>query len=630
MFGPFINPMTKFLLPFPQVARLTGWLGVACLLTAAGPGLRADEAILDFPKYVVFSEQVANQTPVNTFAMPVSGLRFEPRVDVQARNLAEAQADVAIRGGVFENTGFKIGALSLYDPQTGHYLAEIPIAPAMLLTPKVLTGADNALAGFNAGVGTVAYGWRPIEQRGEASVAAGDYATNRQSLYQGVVSSTGIAGETLAADVELSRSESDGSVPFGDHNFKRATGRIQLRGAQSQTDFFAGTQQKFFGWPDLYTPFGVNETEDLHTQLYVFNHRAWTSPEDYWQLGAYYRRNYDDYEFNRAVPGQFNPFQHTTHVRALSLEGHQTLPAFAVAYSAQAMADSIESTALTFGRFHTRSYLKLAAVPEFSTATSAGQLKFRAGATYDDTNRDGSALSPLVVAELTRPDGTRLYAEYAETTQVPSYTALNSNPAAGLFRGNPDLGRETSRNLEAGAAFRSGGWSVETALFYRWDDNLVDWTFTRAVSAARSANAVDTGTLGGEIVAARRTRRCDVVLGYTFLDKSSDYGAAAVDASFYALNFARHRLTAAVVLRLGAGWEARLDNEYRVQEKNLLRVTGGNEAFLSAFGLYYLPPRVRGLEFSVLVDNLWGSGFQDVPAVPAAHRQFSVGAAYRW
>ncbi len=31
-----------------------------------------------------------------------------------------------------------------------------------------------------------------------------------------------------------------------------------------------------------------------------------------------------------------------------------------------------------------------------------------------------------------------------------------------------------------------------------------------------------------------------------------------------------------------------------------------------------------------LVDNLWDSDFQEVPAVPAARRQISIGAAYRW
>jgi vitamin B12 transporter len=614
-------------LDFPlRTGRPAAWLaGLMVALTT----VRADEPAYVLPKVATYSVHVANQTPVATFAMPVSGLRFEPRVDVQARNLAEGQADVAIRGGVFENTGFKLGAMSLYDPQTGHYFAEIPVAPAMLLSPRVLTGTDNAATGFNAGVGTVAYGWRPIEQRGEAAVAFGNYDTNRQSLYQGLVLSGENGGQTLAADVELSRSESDGSVPSGDHDFRRASGRLQLQGAQSQTDLFAGVQQKFFGWPNLYTPFGFNETEDLRTTLYAFNHRAWTSPENYWQLGAYYRRNYDDYEFNRAVPGASNPFIHTTHVRALALDGHQVFGDYAVTYGVQAMRDSLQSTALTFGRFRTRDYYKASIVPEREFATASGRLKLRAGVSYDDTNRDDSALSPILEAALTRPDGTRLYAQYSQTTQVATYTALNSNPAAGLFRGNPNLGRATSRNLEAGVSFQPAGWKVEAAVFHRWDDELTDWTFTRGVTA-RTANAVDIGTLGVEIVATRKIARYDLVLGYTFLDKDADYGAATIDASFYALNFAQHRLTAAVTARLGRGFELRVDNEFRVQEENLLRTVGGDNAVLSSVGFYYLPPGARGLELSALVENLWDDDFQEVPQVPAARRQLSVGAAYRW
>lgn len=593
----------------------------------AAADLRADDPVYELPKIATYSEQVANQTPVGTFAMPISGLRFEPRVDVQARNLAEGQADVAIRGGVFENTGFKLGALSLFDPQTGHYFAEIPVAPAMLLAPKVLTGSDNALGGFNAGVGTVAYGWRPIAQRGEASVAFGDYATNRQSLYQGILKP--IAQGHFGADVELARSESDGSVPFGDHNFKRAAGRVQLQTADSQTDFFAGVQHKFFGWPNLYTPFGFNETEDLRTTLYALNHRAQLTSTDYWQLGAYYRRNYDDYEFSRAVPGASNPFQHTTHVRAVSLEGRLTEGDYLVSYSLSAMRDSLTSTALTFGRFRTRDYYKVTFVPERTYATNAGSLRLRAGLSFDDTNRDDSAVSPILEAALTKPNGQKWYAQYSEATQVPTYTALNSNPSAGLFRGNPNLGRATSRNLEAGVAWKQHGWNIEAALFHRWDDELTDWTFARGVTA-RTANAVDIGTLGIEVIATRRTARYDLILGYTYLNKDANYRGAAVDASFYALNFAKHRLTAAVTARLGHGFELRVDNEFRIQEENLLRTIGGDDAVLTAAGLYYLPPRLRGLEFSVMIDNVWDDNFQEVPAVPAARRQFSIGAAYRW
>src|SRR5689334_20103617 len=113
-------------------------------------------APLSLPEVTVYSPRVANQTPAVSFAMPVSALRYEPQVDVQARNLTEAQSDVTIRGGIFENTGFRIGGVSLIDPQTGHYYAEIPIAPAMLGAPEILTGADHALLTLNSTVGAIA------------------------------------------------------------------------------------------------------------------------------------------------------------------------------------------------------------------------------------------------------------------------------------------------------------------------------------------------------------------------------------------------------------------------------------------------------------------------------------------
>jgi len=596
----------------------------------AGLAARAQEPGSEaLPDFVVSSPMVANQEPLASIPMPVSVLRFEPRVDLEARNLPEAQADVTIRGGIFENSGFRIGAVSLYDPQTGHYFAEIPVAPAMLGPPAILTGAANALAGFDAGVGTVAYDWRPIEPRGEITVAGGDFGYNRQSLYEGVNLPATLAGQQLAADVEWARSQSDGSVPYGDHDFQRIAGRVQLRGAESQTDLFAGYQRKFFGWPDLYTPFGVDETEDLQTVLVAANHRWADAAGDRLEFGAYYRRNRDDYEFNRFVPGLYNPYQHTTWVRGASLEGRQQFDRAALTYSAQSMSDGLRSTSLVFGPYSSRTYVKLAVAPEVTWPAADGALTLRGGATYDDSNRDKSATSPVAAAEFLTHSGTKFTIEYSAATQLPTYTALKSSPTAGLFRGNPDLGRETSRNLEAGLRRKAGAWEIEAAVFRRRDDDLVDWTFQQGV-AARTANPVTIDTTGIEVVASRRTARYDLVLGCTLLHKDADYLGAAVDASFYALNFPRQRWTAALTLRLGAGFELRSDNEYRVQEPNLLRTAGGNEAVLSSLGFYYLPPRLRGWEFAIRVDNLWDSAFQEVPSVPAARRQFAGSVTTRW
>src|SRR6185436_16770820 len=136
--------------------------------------------------------------------------------------------------------------------------------------------------------------------------------------------------------------------------------------------------------------------------------------------------------------------------------------------------------------------------------------------------------------------------------------------------------------------------------------------FRRGV-AARTANAVDVDVTGFEVVARRSWSACDVVIGYTALSKDADYRGALVDASFYALNYARHRLTAALTARLGNGFELRVDNVARIQADNLLRVAGGDDAITTSIGLAYRPPAWRGLEVSVHVDNVWDNDFQEVP-----------------
>ena len=255
----------------------------------------------------------------------------------------------------------------------------------------------------------------------------------------------------------------------------------------------------------------------------------------------------------------------------------------------------------------------------------------RAGASFDDTNRDHGAVSP--VFEIAREFATgglrRLHASYTATSQVPTYTALNANPAAGLFRGNPNLGRQESRNFEVGVRGQLAEWSLLATVFQRTDEALVDWTFLRGVTA-RTANEVDVDTTGFELVTHRSWPAWDLAVGYTVLTKEPDYRGAPVDASFYALNYARHRLTAAITVRLGRGFELRMDNAVRLQAANALRNAGGDEAIHSALGLAYRPPSLERWEFSIQVDNAWNSDFQEVPGVPAAPRQVSTGAAYGW
>jgi hypothetical protein len=585
---------------------------------------------------VVFSNRVALQEPVATYAAPVSVLRYEPQVDVQARNFAEGQADVSIRGGTFENTGFSIGALPIYDPQTGHYSAELPVSSYLLGAPEIRTGAAQAAMGFNATAGGVAYGWRPISTSGAVSLGGGDNDLARGEVYTGVVSGKKISGFKVGADASVALSQGDGTVRNGDHEFERYNGRIQLVNANGQTDFFAGSQAKFFGWPNLYARGGNAETEDILSRLFLVNNRTALGRDgDYVQVGAYYRDTEDDYEFRRSAPGIFNPYQHQTIVRGVSADARVSVAdATAVLVSAGVVDDDLDSTSLvvgpTNGRFmsRTQTYLGMRGEQTFSLGEHR-DLVATLGGRIDDSDRDDSEVSPTAMVELRQPTKKleRVYLSYSETTQLPTYQALNASSVGGLFRGDRDLPRATAANLETGATIAGKGWTVQAAVFFREDRDQLDYVFTTPASA-RNAVAVDLDTFGAELFVRREWKRFDLLAGYTYLDKKDDYELPN-GGSFYVLNYAVHRLTLGGVARLGGGFEVRADNELRRQEANALRTTGRDNVD-SSVGIFYRVPKIPGLTLNAQVDNLWNTEFEDVPLVANSSRTWSVGATYIW
>ena len=615
-----------------KTLKLGAYSSTLLMSVLAGPMAGADDVPVDFvlPELSVRSSLTATVEPASTFAAPVTRLELNPQIDLQVRNLAEAQGDVSIRGGIFENTGFRVGAATVLDPQTGHYFAELPIGPEMLQGPGLLVGAENALYGFNSTVGTVDFGWTRLSEGGSASLAFGDKSLNYQRLRMAQFVD---AAATWGVEVEASRSESAGTILNGDHNFSRYSARVQRAVEGAQTDLFVGYQSKYLAWPELYAaPFGSNESDSVRTTFVVANHAQSYEEGSEWEVTAYHRIHHDHYLFNRAAVDN-RSFVHETKASAAALAGtHRFSDRYALSFSGQFTADEIESTRLE-NNFTSRSYLKLAVLPELTLQSSeASKLALRAGLAFDDSNRDDSELSGLADLTWTKRSGEldqSLYLSFSEASQLAGYTAIGG-ATGGLFASNPNLERETSRNFELGGSWSHRAWSLKAALFHRQDDDLVDWTYSQQSSSARAANNVDIDTNGFEIIASKRFASLEVLGSYTFLDKDEDYGSSFIDASFYALNYAEHRFTAAAIWSPQANLEIRMDNEYRQQRENALRAEGGDSALFTHLGVSYILPQFEDLELRVAVENLWKDDFQEVPGTPGRGRQTSFGAVYRW
>ena len=594
-------------------------------------------SIYTLPTLTVRGQETANIRSAATFKSLVSNLDFDPRMDFQSRNMAEAQGDINIRGGTFEGTGIKVGAASLIDPQTGHYSTELPIAPEMLRKARVYTGAENALRGFNSTAGTIAYQWSPIVNVGSITIGGGNNHLNFQRIHTAFKRDLNKCTKwTWGAELEYSRSESDGTIKFGDHYFNRSSARFQLIGPTSQTDFFAGYQDKFFGWPELYAaPFGSNETEDLNTQLFLINHKhTYAAEKSYWESALYHRINSDHYIYDRFAPDPDKPYLHKSKITSIAMSGfHAINEATGVYYASQIMADTIDSNSLTFGNFNSRTNYKLSVLPEYQfNLNEIDNLSLRAGASYDGGNRKGDELS--IISDLTwekvdsNGNSQSIYLSYSEASKTTGYTALNSNPNGYLFAGNKALSREKSNNLELGGQINRHEWRFEGAIFHRWDKDLVDWTYGSNENN-RVANAVDINTFGIELIASKRWHTLETIASYTFLDKDEDYGDEEIIGSFYALNFANHRIT------LGAIWipndivQVRLDNEWRSQADNPAR-TSSSKALYTNISLSIFPPEHDNLELFVTLDNAWDEDYQEVPGTPGRGDQASCGATYRW
>ena len=465
-------------------------------------------------------------------------------------------------------------------------------------------------------------------------LGAGSDDLNFQSL-RWAIDGSREAGVDYALQLSAAFSEGDGSVDNGDHEFERYNLQFQHADSDSQSDLILAYQDKFYGWPGAYTGFPtLAETDHTKTTLLLGNHRQQTG-SGWWEASGFYRELDDDYDFDRTTQESGAPgsFDHETRVYGAGVHGEVGRGDWIWKYAAQATADElVRSTDLTEGDFDSRSYLAISVVPEIDVSLDADRsVVLRTGFSLDVSSEDDNEILPVVGITLSRDTGgdrSFISLDYAATSQVPGYTVLKSRPA-GLFGGNANLGRERADELSLVLGRESRDWYGTITAFFRQDDDLVDWTYESGAPFARQANAVDIEVFGLQLLFSKSWQNVDLVAGYSYMDKDENYLSDTVDASYYALNFARHRATLALRIDISDRLELRLDNEYREQQANPLRASS-DSAFINSATLAWRPINGRGLGVALAADNIGDDDFQQFPGTPAVGQQVSLSVRYDW
>jgi iron complex outermembrane receptor protein len=137
-------------------------------------------------------------------------LNSEPGVVLSSQG--GSQNDLSVRGSSFSGAGLSLGGMTLNNPQTEHFNAELPLPASMLSRPGVQTGLDNQGGHL---VGTVGFDLLPITGTKQLEAGFGSDHRDWQSLLiQQMLT------DTLGIGVFAGR-ESASGVDYYDNDFDR-------------------------------------------------------------------------------------------------------------------------------------------------------------------------------------------------------------------------------------------------------------------------------------------------------------------------------------------------------------------------------------------------------------------------
>ncbi|MCU0858799.1 MAG: TonB-dependent receptor, partial [Pontiellaceae bacterium] len=562
---------------------------IAAAAFFAGSFLLAEESDTNIPPMVVTaSAQTASDAAIHEV------LRAEPGVVLNSQG--GSQNDLSIRGSSFSGAGLSLGGLTLRNPQTEHFNAELPLPALMLSRPSVQTGLDNP-GGHLAG--TVDFKLLPILGKKHIEIGFGSDERSGQSLLV-----QQLFTEQFGLGVFAGRESANG-VDYDDNDYDReyAGGRTQYREGDTQIDFLAAHQKKEFGARGYY---GVPDTraanEDTEDNMVYLAATRGELDNGYLRGGLLWREFYDNY----FIPSWLYESHHRSRVSSAFFDG-RTLEVNGWAMGWRTDADEERIASASLGHFsRTRGGISL--LPQWR----GDRMKLTAGMRSEFFTGESPRYLPQAGADVLLSDNLTVFSSCTETVRLPSYTELNYNSPSSL--GNAGLGPQTSRQTELGfkgVPSEFAEWKL--AAFHCRTKNTIDWM---KKTAAGSWTATDIGDLDLYGTEAHfgwyPAQNAEARFSYTWIYKDRNEKDFNAYASRYALDYPEHLVQVSLLWHPFQPLEIGTVQSFRRQTDNRVR-TGSDFGADGSFVVRFTPPKADCATLSLLLKNIWDDDFQAFP-----------------
>ena len=465
-------------------------------------------------------------------------LSFTPGVDVRQRGVSGVQANIGIRGGNSEQTLMLINGIKLTDPQTGNHMMNIPVPLQAIQRIEVLKGPASRIYGQNAYAGAInVITHLPETKSLNFQGYGGDFGMRGASLVTSLP--IGKYKQTLSA----SHDASDGHWYNSDFKVSNLfyEGGFDIN-TEHEIKVMAAMSDRTFGANGFYTNTFPDQWESVQTYLSAISH-TFTRNNFYLQTRTYWRRNVDEFRLRRFEP-QFFTNNHISDVFALEVNGSYTSVAGVTGFGLEGRSEGIESNNLGDRK---REFLGVFAEHRVEFGD---RFDFRAGIYSNFYDEYGWKHFPGAELGYQVSNNSRLYSNYGASYRIPSFNELYYEDPSNVS--NPELQPEQAQNFELGYRYHKKGFRFETNYFYRYTQNLIDWT--RAPSEVMpnpnrwqprnisqvTFHGLETGFIYGINIGSETIKLKEISFSYNYIDASLKQ-AEGVESRF-SLNSLRHQL----------------------------------------------------------------------------------------
>ncbi len=577
-------------------------------------------------------------------------LELSSGLDVRNRGKSGTQSDISIRGGNFNQTLIMLDGVPISDPHTGHHNMNLTINMEVIDRIEILKSGSSKSAGINSFAGVVnIITKREVENKVIVDLQGGEFGfynigltlTNKYKNLNSIfyVNKDGSNGFTTNTDHQTFIAGMKSSYLMENSNY------ISLDLSVADRQFGANS---FYSasFPDQF-----ETTKTLNSSIKgKFGNKIVFTPS------VYYRTNYDRFELFRNFNGAAEWYQdHNYHLSEvlgtsgnLSYESKIGVSSLGFDFRREniysnVLGENIKTPIdnIIDNTDFTKQKDRLHSTLFFENAFSNDIFLLNTGLSVFNNSDFGTYFNPGVDFAYKINKNNKLLLNFNRCVRIPTFTEIYYTGPTNI--GNINLKPEIANNYEIAYNYLDEKLRINTGLFIRQGENLIDWNRPNDSTIWQSNNLTNINFYGIETDV---TLNLDFESNYLNLNTilfsgllmQSDIKENDFD-SYYVLDHLNYKFNVLSLFKLFNKVAIAFDISYQKRNGNFLLFIGEDiitreydAFFMSNIKLNYNLKDItsQDIDFSIDITNLFNESYFDLTSVPVAGRWTTLGFKYKF